>query len=252
MNHELSDNWILPTDNSLKTTLPIYLRSYWQPDRFMVVARYLICNIIMNFKDMFNKNKKQDTPPTEDINEVNTENTTPEEQAENPLADELNVSAEVEETPVNEVSAEVKLKEDLALANDKYLRLYAEFDNYKRRTTKERSELLQTAGKEVIVSMLTILDDFERAAKAMETSTDVNAVKEGVALVQSKLKGILTQKGLKEMETKGTTFDADIHEAITSIPAPTDDLKGKIVDELEKGYYLNDKVVRFAKVIVGA
>ena len=218
----------------------------------MVVARYLICNIIMNFKDMFNKNKKQDTPTTEDINEVNTENTTPEEQAENPLADELNVSAKVEETPVNEVSAEVKLKEDLALANDKYLRLYAEFDNYKRRTTKERSELLQTAGKEVIVSMLTILDDFERAAKAMETSTDVNAVKEGVALVQSKLKGILTQKGLKEMETKGTTFDADIHEAITSIPAPTDDLKGKIVDELEKGYYLNDKVVRFAKVIVGA
>ena len=218
----------------------------------MVVARYLICNIIMNFKDMFNKNRKQDTPQTEDINEVNTENTTPEEQAENPLADELNVSAEVEETPVNEVSAEMKLKEDLALANDKYLRLYAEFDNYKRRTTKERSELLQTAGKEVIVSMLTILDDFERAAKAMKTSTDVNAVKEGVALVQSKLKGILTQKGLKEMETKGTTFDADIHEAITSIPAPTDDLKGKIVDELEKGYYLNDKVVRFAKVIVGA
>ncbi|MFD1256599.1 nucleotide exchange factor GrpE [Mucilaginibacter terrae] len=206
----------------------------------------------MNFKDMFNKNKKQDTPTTEDINEVNTENTTPEEQAENPLADELNVSAEVEETPVNEVSAEVKLKEDLALANDKYLRLYAEFDNYKRRTTKERVDLLQTAGKEVIVSMLTVLDDFERAAKAMETSTDVNAVKEGVALVQSKLKSILTQKGLKEMETKGTTFDADIHEAITSIPAPTTDLKGKVVDELEKGYYLNDKVVRFAKVIVGA
>jgi molecular chaperone GrpE len=206
----------------------------------------------MNFKDMFNKNKKQDTPTTEDINEVNTENTTPEEQAENPLADELNVSAEVEETPVNEVSAEAKLKEDLALANDKYLRLYAEFDNYKRRTIKERGELLQTAGKEVIVSMLTILDDFERAAKAMETSTDVNAVKEGVALVQSKLKNILGQKGLKEMETKGTTFDADIHEAITSIPAPTDDLKGKVIDELEKGYYLNDKVVRFAKVIVGA
>lgn len=200
---------------------------------------------------MPNKKKKQETPTTEDINEVNTENATPEEQAENPLADELNVSAETEETIVNEVSAEAKLKEDLALANDKYLRLYAEFDNYKRRTTKERVDLLQTAGKEVIVSMLTVLDDFERAAKAMESSTDVNAVKEGVALVQSKLKSILSQKGLKEMETKGTTFDADIHEAITSIPAPTDDLKGKVVDELEKGYYLNDKVVRFAKVVVG-
>ena len=200
---------------------------------------------------MFNKNKKQDTPSTEDIKDVNTENTTPEEQAENPLADELNVSAEAEENIVSEVSPEVKLKEDLALANDKYLRLYAEFDNYKRRTTKERVDLLQTAGKEVIVSMLTVLDDFERAANAMESSTDVNAVKEGLALVQSKLKGILSQKGLKEMETKGTPFDADIHEAITSIPAPTADLKGKVIDELEKGYYLNDKVVRFAKVVVG-
>lgn len=213
------------------------------------MARYLICNTIMNFKDMLNKKKKQETPTTEDINEVNTENTTPEEQAENPLADELNVSAE--EVEVNAPSAESKLKEELAQANDKYLRLYAEFDNYKRRTTKERVELLQTAGKEVIVSLLTVLDDFERAAKAMENSTDINAVKEGVSLVQSKLKGILGQKGLKEMETKGTAFDADIHEAITSIPAPTDDLKGKIVDELEKGYYLNDKVVRFAKVVVG-
>jgi molecular chaperone GrpE len=203
----------------------------------------------MNFKDMLNKKKKQETPTTEDLNEVNTENTTPEEQVENPLADELNVSAE--EVEVNLPSAESKLKEELAQANDKYLRLYAEFDNYKRRTTKERVELLQTAGKEVIVSLLTVLDDFERAAKAMENSTDVNAVKEGVALVQSKLKGILSQKGLKEMETKGTTFDADVHEAITSIPAPTDDLKGKVVDELEKGYYLNDKVVRFAKVVVG-
>jgi molecular chaperone GrpE len=205
----------------------------------------------MNFKDMFNKNKKQDTPLTEDINEVNAENTIPEDQAENPLADELNVNTE-EVVEVQQPSAEEKFKEDLALANDKYLRLYAEFDNYKRRTTKERVELLQTAGKEVIVSMLTVLDDFERAAKAMENSTDINAVKEGVALVQTKLKNILGQKGLKEMETKGTPFDADIHEAITSIPAPSDDLKGKVVDELEKGYYLNDKVVRFAKVVVGA
>jgi molecular chaperone GrpE len=203
----------------------------------------------MNFKDMFNKNKKQDEPTTEDLNNVNTENTQPEEQAENPLADELNVNIS---DAAAEPSAEVKLKEDLALANDKYLRLYAEFDNYKRRTTKERVELLQTAGKEVIVSMLPVVDDFDRAVKAMENATDINAVKEGVLLVQSKLKNILTQKGLKEMDAKGTAFDADIHEAITNIPAPTDDLKGKVVDELEKGYYLNDKVVRFAKVVVGA
>src|SRR4051812_3726743 len=110
------------------------------------MARYLICNTIMNFKDMLNKKKKQETPITEDLNEVNNENITPEEQAENPLADELNVSAE--EVEVNAPSAESKLKEELAQANDKYLRLYAEFDNYKRRTTKERVELLQTAGKE--------------------------------------------------------------------------------------------------------
>ncbi len=149
-------------------------------------------------------------------------------------------------------SAEDKLKDEVAQANDKYLRLYAEFDNYRRRTQKERAELLQTAGKEVIVAMLPVLDDFERAAKALENSTDIKAVKEGVAIVQNKLKGILVSKGLKEMESKGNAFDPEIHEAITNIPAPTDDLKGKVVDELEKGYYLNDKVVRFAKVVVGA
>jgi molecular chaperone GrpE len=104
----------------------------------------------------------------------------------------------------------------------------------------------------VIVALLPVLDDFDRALKAMGTTSDVNAIKEGVALVQHKLKNILSQKGLKEMESKGTTFDADLHEAITNIPAPSDDLKGKVVDELEKGYYLNDKVVRFAKVVVAA
>ncbi len=153
---------------------------------------------------------------------------------------------------LDEKSAEDLLKEELALANDKYLRLYAEFDNFRRRTTKERIELLQTAGKEIIVSMIPVLDDFERAGKAMETSTDVNAVKEGIALIQNKLTSILTQKGLKPMGSIGTAFDADLHEAITNIPAPTDDMKGKVIDEMEKGYYLNDTVIRFAKVVVGA
>ena len=149
-------------------------------------------------------------------------------------------------------SAEDKLKEELALANDKYLRLYAEFDNFRRRTSKERVELLQTAGRETIVALLPVLDDFERAEKALETSTDVNAVKEGVALIQNKLNNILSQKGLKPMQSIGQPFDADLHEAITNIPAPTDDMKGKVIDEMEKGYYLNDNVIRFAKVIVGA
>ncbi len=144
-----------------------------------------------------------------------------------------------------------KLQAELAEANDKYLRLYAEFDNFKRRTSKERIDLLQTAGKEVIVSLLPVLDDFERAQKAMENATEISAVKEGVALIHHKIKNILTQQGLKEMEAKGSAFDADLHEAITNIPAPTEDLKGKNIDELEKGYYLNDKVIRFAKVVVG-
>ncbi|GAB2687583.1 nucleotide exchange factor GrpE [Mucilaginibacter koreensis] len=196
----------------------------------------------------WNKKKKANTDMSENLNDLNAENTAASDE-QHPLADELNVAAEQEATAP---SAESKLKEDLAQANDKYLRLYAEFDNFRRRTNKERAEERLSAGKDVIASLLPVLDDFDRAVKAMQTSEDVAAVKEGVVLVQNKLKHILTQKGLKEMEAKGQEFDPDLHEAITNIPAPTDDLKGKVVDELEKGYYLNDKVVRFAKVVVGA
>ncbi|MBE7176504.1 MAG: nucleotide exchange factor GrpE [Mucilaginibacter polytrichastri] len=151
-----------------------------------------------------------------------------------------------------QITAEEKLQNDLKEANEKYLRLYAEFDNYKRRTSKERVELLQTAGKDVIVSLLPVLDDFDRALKSMETAQDASAIKTGIELVQQKLKNMLIQKGLKEMNAGGTDFDAEIHEAITNIPAPSDDLKGKVIDEVEKGYYLNDKVIRFAKVVVGS
>ena len=191
----------------------------------------------MNFNDMLKKKKTETSETPEILNENMEENAAEGTQPESTL---------------DEKSAEDLLKEELALANDKYLRLYAEFDNFRRRTTKERIELLQTAGKEIIVSLIPVLDDFERAGKAMETSTDVNAVKEGVALIQNKLTSILTQKGLKPMESIGTAFDADLHEAITNIPAPTDDMKGKVIDEMEKGYYLNDTVIRFAKVVVGA
>jgi molecular chaperone GrpE len=190
----------------------------------------------MNFNDMLKK-KKTDNSETP---EITTETV------------DSNAAETAQQADENAKSAEEVLKEELSLANDKYLRLYAEFDNFRRRTTKERVELLQTAGKEVIVSLIPVLDDFERAAKSMENATDINAVKEGVALVQNKLNNILTQKGLKPMESIGQPFDADIHEAITNIPAPTDAMKGKVIDEMEKGYYLNDKVIRFAKVIVGA
>ncbi len=196
----------------------------------------------MNFSDMLKKKKTSQTE--ENMNPENNQEVTAEIQG--------NESNSTDAETVQQPSAEETLRTELADANDKYLRLYAEFDNYKRRTTKERLELLQTAGKDVIVDLLTVLDDFERAAKSMETATDVQAVKEGVALVQNKLKNILSGKGLKEMNSIGTPFDADIHEAITNIPAPTEDMKGKVVDEVEKGYYLNDKVIRFAKVVVGA
>lgn len=203
-------------------------------------------DIIMKFNDMLKKKKKEHNDASENTNEIMSEIQDVNDAQEPVQVDETNDK----EQATTQLSAEEKLKEELKEANDKYLRLYAEFDNYRRRTTKERMELLQTAGKEVIISMLPVLDDFERAIKAMETATDVIPVKEGVALVQNKLKHILNAKGLKEMQTKGQPFDAEVHEAITNIPAG-DEQKGKVVDELEKGYFLNDKVIRFAKVVVG-
>jgi molecular chaperone GrpE len=195
--------------------------------------------------------KKKKVSEQEEHNKMadNAENQEPEYLKEE--LEEIN-EARVNEVEDNELSDTDKLKEEVVQLNDKYLRLFAEFDNYKRRTNQERRDLLQTAGKDVIVSLLGVLDDFERADKAMEKATDVKQVREGIELVHHKLKSLLVQKGLVAMEAKGKTFDADIHEAITSIPVPSDDLKGKIVDEVEKGYLLNDKVIRFAKVIVGA
>lgn len=195
---------------------------------------------------MLKKKKKENTDNTENINEVDNE------QLQNEGQDNAQESeATATETPAAP-TAEEKLKDELAQANDKYLRLYAEFDNFRRRTIKEREEARKTEGKDVIVALLPVLDDFERAQRAMDKATEVAPVKEGVTLIQNKLKNILGQKGLKEMTSIGTAFDADLHEAITNIPAPTDDLKGKVMDEMEKGYTLNDKVIRFAKVVVGA
>jgi molecular chaperone GrpE len=195
---------------------------------------------------MFSKKKNND-------NENPIADKAAEGQLNSELSNEENDTAgEAAAEPVAELSAEEKLKEENAALNDKYLRLFAEFDNFKRRTQKERVELLQTAGKDVVVSLLPVLDDFDRANKAMENASDVAAVREGVQLVHSKLKGILAQKGLKEMESINTPFDTDNHEAITKIPAPNEELKGKVIDELEKGYTLNDKVIRFAKVVVGS
>ncbi|MET0461923.1 MAG: nucleotide exchange factor GrpE [Chitinophagaceae bacterium] len=143
-----------------------------------------------------------------------------------------------------------KLKAELDASKDKYLRLVAEFDNFRRRSAKERIETIQTAGREVIKDMLDVLDDSDRAQKQLDKSDD-KQVQEGVTLVFNKLRNALHSKGLKPMETIGKAFDADLHEAITEIPAPTEELKGKVVDEVVKGYYLNDKIIRHAKVVVG-
>ncbi len=157
----------------------------------------------------------------------------------------------VEETETKEVDVETQLKEDLEKEKDKFLRLFAEFENYKKRTSKERVELFKTASQDVIQSMLPVLDDFDRASKEIEKSEDKDLIK-GVELIHNKLKETLKNKGLSEVEVAaGDVFNADDHEAITQIPAPSDDLKGKIVDVIEKGYKLGDKVIRFPKVVTG-
>ncbi len=153
--------------------------------------------------------------------------------------------------PVSEQSETEKLQAELQEQKDKYLRLMAEFDNFRRRTAKERLELIQTAGKDVIVSLLDVLDDCDRAEKQLAASDDIAIQKEGIQLVFNKLRTTLQGKGVKVMESIQTDFDVEKHEAITEIPAPTDKLKGKVLDEVVKGYYLNDKLIRFAKVVVG-
>jgi molecular chaperone GrpE len=144
-----------------------------------------------------------------------------------------------------------KLSAELEEQKDKYLRLFAEFDNYKRRTARERVELIQTAGKEVIVSLLDTLDDCDRAEKQLQQSADTDGTREGVLLVFNKLRAVLQSKGLRPMISINTDFDVEKHEAISEIPAPSPGLVGKVIDEVTRGYYLNDKLIRFAKVIVG-
>ncbi|MGX7668234.1 nucleotide exchange factor GrpE [Flavobacterium pedocola] len=166
-----------------------------------------------------------------------------------PLNNE-NVS-ENQEITNPELTAEEQLQEDLAKEKDKFLRLFAEFENYKKRTSKERVELFKTAGQEVLQAMLPVMDDFDRAITQISKSEDEAMVK-GVELIYDKLKSTLVSKGLEEVELKaGDDFNADFAEAITQIPAG-DDMKGKVVDVVEKGYKLGDKIIRFPKVVIGA
>jgi len=170
--------------------------------------------------------------------------------------EEMNINADADvpgNTHLSNAGAEdvtEKLQAELEEQKDKYLRLVAEFDNFKRRTAKEKMEMIQTAGKDVIISLLEVLDDYDRAEKQFEESGDIETNKEGILLVFNKLRNILQSKGLKPMESINTDFDVEKHEAITEVQVP-EKMKGKVVDEIVKGYYLNNKLIRFAKVVVG-
>lgn len=201
----------------------------------------------MNEQDVKNEQQQQnDVSGSDNLNNGQQPHNTEEVSAVNDSTENnADDSAETSPTP------EELMKQEIDQLNDKYIRLFAEFDNYKRRTAKERLDLMGSANKETVVSMLPVLDDFERAFKAFENANDVTALKEGVELIFTKFKNIMVSKGVKPMESIGQPFNIDFHEAITNIPAPSEELKGKVVDEVEKGYFLNDKVVRFAKVVVG-
>ncbi len=165
--------------------------------------------------------------------------------------EEQNLGQEMNEDQVTQESQDNNGDQLVDEYKDKFVRLYAEFDNYRRRTNEEKLNLIASAGKDVIGSMLPVLDNFERAIATNENLEDLAVIKEGFNLIFNQLKGILESKGLNPMEAKGLPFDSDLHEAIANIPAPEDALKGKVIEDVEKGYYLNDKVLRFAKVVVG-
>ena len=184
-----------------------------------------------------NENVYKEDQNSEDLNET--------QQA---TAEGLTGDDNARDSSDNEVE---KLNNQVAELKDKYLRLVADFDNFRKRSAKERLEIIQTASKDLITSLLSVLDDSERAEKQMQVTQDIEAIKEGEKLVFAKLRNTLQSKGLRAMETIGQDFNPEYHEAITEIPAPNDNLKGKVLDELEKGYYLNDKIIRFAKVVVG-
>lgn len=156
------------------------------------------------------------------------------------------------EAPESEPVAADSAAADNAELKDKYLRLLAEFENYKRRTTKERAELFKTANQELMVALLPVLDDFDRARQHTATATEAQAVRDGLEIVYNKLTKTLQQKGLQPMDVVGQPFDAELHEAITQIPAPSDEQRGQVLDAVERGYYLNDKVLRHAKVVLGS
>jgi len=203
------------------------------------IGRQVIKKIIINISLDMQDSKEENNNPVEE---------TVDENANQPDGNDTETTSEAE------VPSEVELlKTEVAELKDKYLRLYSEFDNHKRRTSKEKLEFMKTANEDLMASLLPVLDDFERAQKAITPTSEIGTIVEGINLVHTKLQRTLENKGLNTMNTdKGTPFNTELHEAITQFPAPTADLKGKVIDTAEKGYFLQEKVIRFAKVIIGS
>lgn len=190
----------------------------------------------------------------------NKEQSTEQENKETAQSTEQVKTDTEQTTEATEKATEEKATEEDALAalqskydqlNDTLLRTMAEYDNYRKRTLREKADLIKTGGESVLIGVISVLDDVERGLQAMETAQDIEAVKEGIRLIHTKMSGFMKQNGVTPIETEALPLDTDVHEAIATIPAPDEALKGKIVDCVQKGYYLHDKVIRFAKVVVG-
>lgn len=196
-----------------------------------------------NEENLDNVTTEETNSTTEDSTVDNTSEETTPEQEQN--AEEVASTKENEEKEESKLSETERLQKELGEMKDKYLRIFAEFDNYRKRTIKERQDIIKLAAKDSLAALLPAVDDFSRAIDNEES------MPEGVILIYNKLYKALEQQGIKEMETTGQDFDPELHEALTKIPAPSEELKGKIIDTIEKGYYLNDKIIRYAKVVVG-
>jgi molecular chaperone GrpE len=203
-----------------------------QKNLFQKINR--IFNRIMNSKE---NNQEMNSDNQENFSDIQT--------------NESSISEQNNDEENNKEEKKDSLQEKVDELNDRYLRLYSEFDNYKKRTGKERIDLIKTAGIEIITEMIPVLDDLDRAVKSNEKLEDIEAIKNGIKLIHNKLANTLSKKGLEPLEAIGQVFDAEYHEAITNIAAPSEDLKGKVIDEVERGYLLNGKVIRYSKVIVG-
>lgn len=174
-----------------------------------------------------------------------------EEEGNDPMNPASAIENEKKDSEEVELDPMTKIEMELAEYKDKFIRLYSEFENYKKRVSRDRTELIKFAAIDTYLTFLPVIDDFERAQKSLDEAKDIDSVRQGMQLIYQKLKSTTEAKGLKPMVSIGTTFDPELHDAISNVPAPSSDLKGKVIDEVEKGYFLNDKVVRHAKVIVG-